>query len=230
MAAISANDLVQYKGRYGELIGKSNCPETRKVLTALAYGSLADIPDERIKELPTEVVEYLSRVSLVHAVTQHGRTLKYDLLLSLLRLPSDAALESLVIDAVYEGGLQAKMDSAARRLTVLSWAAREADPATIGAMVNVLDQWIEKGGSVIKNATEKAGEEDAKMMAEKDKEKMISDELAAARLSAEEEQNMRMGRCNSRGAGPSGMSENMPAPLGTRSKMSRFRGRMGNNK
>ncbi|GMR51368.1 hypothetical protein PMAYCL1PPCAC_21563, partial [Pristionchus mayeri] len=187
MSSITAADLVQYKGRYGELIAKAECPETRAVITALAYGSLADIPEERVKELPKEVLEYFSRVSLVHAVSKHGRTLDYDVLLPLLRLPSDAALEALVIDSIYEGICTATIDSSARKITISSWAAREADPSTISSMVNMMDQWMQASEAVIAQATDKAVEEDEKLAAAREEEKVANDEVLAARVALEEE-------------------------------------------
>ncbi|GMS99040.1 hypothetical protein PENTCL1PPCAC_21215, partial [Pristionchus entomophagus] len=231
--SISASDLIQYKGHYGDLIEKTNCLETRAVIAALAYGSLTDIPEERMKELPQEVLDYLSRVSLVNAVTTHGRTLSYDLLLSHLRLPSDSSLESLVIDAIYEGVCQATMDSAARTITVSSWSARECDPSKIGSMVSILDQWMNRSTEVISQASKKAEEEDSKLAAEREQEKMIKDELLAARVAMEEEYKeggfgKGGGRSNSRATPMQSLSE-MLMPLGSnngrmRQGGGRFRG------
>ncbi|KAF8365255.1 hypothetical protein PRIPAC_83084, partial [Pristionchus pacificus] len=218
--SISAADLIAYKGRYSELISKADCPETRAVVAALAYGSLDDIPAERLKQLPQEVHDYLARVSLVHAVTTLGRTLEYDTLLRLLRLPSDAALESLVVDAVYEGVCTATMDGSARTVTVSSWAARETDPAVIGGMVDVLGQWMERSDGVIASATAKAAEEDEKLAAMREHERVVKDELTAARVAMEEEfKEYKGGRGGAGGAGGSrgataGSSSEMLAPLG----------------
>ncbi|GMS99047.1 hypothetical protein PENTCL1PPCAC_21222, partial [Pristionchus entomophagus] len=231
--SISASDLIQYKGHYGDLIEKTNCPETRAVIAALAYGSLTDIPEKRIKELPLEVLDYLSRVSLVNAVTTHGRTLSYDLLLSLLRLPSDSSLESLVIDAIYEGVCQATMDSAARTITVSSWCARECDPSKIGSMVSILDQWMNRSTEV-----KREGERDGRIRGERSEgyvpySSQIKDELLAARVAMEEEYKeggfgKGGGRSNSRATPMQSLSE-MLMPLGSnngrmRQGGGRFRG------
>ena len=110
----------------------------------LARGCPADGAAAQASTLPTlndKQLEKLRQLSLITIASRGARHLTYPSLLAELELPSIRALEDLVISAIYASLLDAKLDTKAQRIDVVSTAGRDVAPKDIAEMVTILEAW-----------------------------------------------------------------------------------------
>jgi hypothetical protein len=114
-----------------------------EVLELFAYGTLADVPSlsADAKGLVTpNMTGKLKRLTLV-SLAQRDRRLSYDTLFAGLQVEEGRELEDLVIDAVTEGLLTARIDQRSRTVEVTYAAARDVKREDVGALKDALVAW-----------------------------------------------------------------------------------------
>ncbi|KAI5781801.1 hypothetical protein EDC01DRAFT_709501 [Geopyxis carbonaria] len=126
------------------------------LLKIFAYGSFRDYQANasNLPPLNERQTEKLKQLSLITLASRGTQCLTYKYLLAELELPSVRALEDLVITAIYEELLEAKLDTKSQFVEVVSTMGRDVAPAEIPAMVATLNAWCEQCESVLADIDE----------------------------------------------------------------------------
>ena len=83
------------------------------------------------------------------ALASQSKTLAYDVLLRNLELSSVRALEDLLIECMYAGLLQGRLDQQAGHLEVYACAGRDVHPDELPNMATVLAEWQRSAGGLM---------------------------------------------------------------------------------
>uniref|UniRef100_A0A7S1Q8Y1 PCI domain-containing protein n=1 Tax=Neobodo designis TaxID=312471 RepID=A0A7S1Q8Y1_NEODS len=114
-----------------------------EVVELFAYGTLADVSSlsaEAQTMITPNMTNKLKRLTLV-SLAQHDRRLSYDRLFAGLQVDEGRELEDLVIDAITEGLLAARIDQRGRTVEVTYAAARDVKREAVGALKEALVAW-----------------------------------------------------------------------------------------
>ncbi|PIO57038.1 hypothetical protein TELCIR_21560, partial [Teladorsagia circumcincta] len=103
-----------------------------------------------------------------------------------LRLNSVRELEDVVIDAIYNKFIKARLDSKGQFIEIDDWASRDTPAATIPAVIASLNDFARRVVDVRSNAVEDANRRDAQVVADRKRLQQAEAELAAARKALDE--------------------------------------------
>jgi COP9 signalosome complex subunit 7 len=116
-----------------------------------AYGTLADYraaPAGSLPELTPPQLKRLRQLSLVTLATQ-SKSISYSTLQTALELQHVRELEDLIIDCIYAGLLQGKLDQKDKQLQVDMCLARDLRPGQLRAIAVTLNQWCDSADSLL---------------------------------------------------------------------------------
>ncbi|KJH40635.1 hypothetical protein DICVIV_13406 [Dictyocaulus viviparus] len=147
-------------------------PLLYKTLEVFSYGTLNELPKED---------------SLRKSIQLSPNVLNsFKLRVVILRLDSVRELEDIVIDAIYNKLIKAKLDSKGQFIEVDDWASRDTPVHTIPSIVAVLDEFRQNVAEVRLKALEDADKRDAKVMADRKRAQQTEADLMAARKALDE--------------------------------------------
>ncbi|EPB79295.1 PCI domain protein [Ancylostoma ceylanicum] len=123
-------------------------PTLYKTLEIFAYGTLKDLPQG--VNLPPAALRKLQQLSLITlaANSTSNRQLPYADVMQYLGLSSVRELEDIVIDAIYNKLIKARLDSKGQFIEVDDWASRDTPASNIPAIVNVLTEFAQSATDV----------------------------------------------------------------------------------
>jgi len=130
-----------------ELASTSAAP-VLELLRLFAFGTWSDykassaLQAQALSEAQALKLKKLTVVSLA----AQSKTIAYDVLLRELEMRSVREVEDLLIECIYGGLLQGRLDQQAGQLEVFSSSARDVDPKELAAMSDTLLHW--HGGAV----------------------------------------------------------------------------------
>ena len=114
-----------------------------ELLKLFAYGTWSDYEASATLKAQQPLSEAqqtkLKKLTVVSLASQ-SKTIAYDTLLRELQMRSVREVEDLLIECIYGGLLQGRLDQAARQLEVFSCTARDVDPKELDAMSDTLRQ------------------------------------------------------------------------------------------
>lgn len=118
-----------------------------QLLELFTYGTFIDYTANALNlpVLSVAMTTKLKQLTLVSMASQY-RTLSYNMLLQLLSLENVRQLEDLIIDAIYCGIIEARLDQENKVLEVKDFIGRDVKPGTIGAMATQLETWCNSCG------------------------------------------------------------------------------------
>ncbi|KAK6053382.1 PCI domain protein [Cooperia oncophora] len=127
-----------------------------KTLEVFAYGTLQDLPEE--VKLPPAALSKLRQLSLISlaAASTSSRQLPYAEVMKFLRLNSVRELEDIVIDAIYNKFIKARLDSKGQFIEVDDWASRDTPTSCIPSVITTLNEFAQRVVDVRNNAVEDA--------------------------------------------------------------------------
>nr|CDJ95291.1 Proteasome component region PCI domain containing protein [Haemonchus contortus] len=161
-------------------------PILYKTLEVFAYGSLKDLPEG--VNLPPAALSKLRQLSLISlaANSTSNRQIPYAEAMQYLRLNSVRELEDVVIDAIYNKFIKARLDSKGQFIEIDDWASRDTPVNTIPTIIATLSDFARRVEDVRNNAVEDANRRDAQVVADRKRVQQAEAELAAARKALDE--------------------------------------------
>ncbi|EYC27994.1 hypothetical protein Y032_0008g279 [Ancylostoma ceylanicum] len=177
-------------------------PTLYKTLEIFAYGTLKDLPQGVIMSfncwffsfiaftvnLPPAALRKLQQLSLITlaANSTSNRQLPYADVMQYLGLSSVRELEDIVIDAIYNKLIKARLDSKGQFIEVDDWASRDTPASNIPAIVNVLTEFAQSATDVRQHTLADADRRDAQVTAERKRAQQAEADLIAARKALDE--------------------------------------------
>lgn len=139
---------------FGELLAcpsiaeLANSPGTKAhhdLLTLFAFGTYDDFVAQRahLPPLNDAMLLKLRQLTIVSLATKNRR-IPYSTLLNVLRLNNVRELEDIVIDAVYKGIIQGKLDPRNQRLEIELWRGRDVSQQETAMMLATLGDWASR--------------------------------------------------------------------------------------
>ncbi|EYC27995.1 hypothetical protein Y032_0008g279 [Ancylostoma ceylanicum] len=161
-------------------------PTLYKTLEIFAYGTLKDLPQG--VNLPPAALRKLQQLSLITlaANSTSNRQLPYADVMQYLGLSSVRELEDIVIDAIYNKLIKARLDSKGQFIEVDDWASRDTPASNIPAIVNVLTEFAQSATDVRQHTLADADRRDAQVTAERKRAQQAEADLIAARKALDE--------------------------------------------
>jgi PCI domain len=124
-----------------QLAGTSASP-TFELLRLFAFGTWSDYKSSDVlkaQPLSEAQATKLKKLTIVSLASQ-SKTLAYDVLMRELEMSSVREVEDLLIECIYGGLLQGRLDQAAGQLDVFSCSARDVNPKELASMSESLLQ------------------------------------------------------------------------------------------
>jgi len=153
---------------FGELLDAPNVkdlankPDHRpslELLKLFAYGTYTDYKakaeKENLPKLGTKELTKLKQLSIVEAAAKN-KLLMYESLLNDLEMGSLRELEDMIIDCVYLGLIQGKLDQRKKAFEVQSVMGRDLGPTEVDDMIAQLNTWISQSESLGKQLEKKS--------------------------------------------------------------------------
>nr|CCA15526.1 PREDICTED: similar to cop9 complex subunit 7a putat [Albugo laibachii Nc14] len=137
-----------------------------RLLQIFAFGTYNDYNRERqqLPELNPASELKLRKLSVV-SLAQHRKDLSYEVLMGALDVHTIRALEDVLIDAIYSGLVQGKLDQKTRSIRVTYVVARDVQSHDIVSMKDKLKEWqlkafavCDKIDSILSHATKTVGD------------------------------------------------------------------------
>jgi len=128
-----------------------------ELLKIFAYGTYADYKNAKtslpsLSPLQVKKLQQLTIVTLAAA----NKVIPYTVLQQQLDMPVGLReLEDLIIDAIYQGIVQGKLDQKSQQFEVESAMGRDLKPETLDSMIEVLANWSVQSESLLKSIKEK---------------------------------------------------------------------------
>ncbi|KAJ3088828.1 COP9 signalosome complex subunit 7a [Physocladia obscura] len=121
-----------------------------RLLQIFAYGSYAEYQAETATLPPLSPLQLnkLKQLSIV-TLAQSSKTLSYSTLQSSLAIPNIRDLEDLIIDAMYLGIVDGKLDQKNLCLRVEKAIGRDLKPGQDAILFNILDKWLETSSQIL---------------------------------------------------------------------------------
>ncbi|KAL9648432.1 hypothetical protein ABK040_014052 [Willaertia magna] len=145
----SVKELLDLKG-IKELDGTENQKDL-DTLKLFAYGTYSDYKNNKDKyaSLSDKNLNKLKQLSIV-TLASKNRLLRYDDLLKELDVTNVRELEDLLIDCMYQGLLEGKLDQKEKNLEVYETLGRDIQIGDLDQMISVLKNWVGKGKEILK--------------------------------------------------------------------------------
>jgi len=149
---------------FGELLEMPNVQqlgetEDKKFLDLLkifAYGTYADYKanSASLPALQPSQIRKLQQLTIV-TLSNQTKSIPYALLQKELEISEVRELEDVIIDAIYQGIIQGKLDQKTKHLHVEFAMGRDLKPDSLEHMLAVLTQWSSQAELLLKNIKEK---------------------------------------------------------------------------
>ncbi|VDK51497.1 unnamed protein product [Cylicostephanus goldi] len=175
-------------------------PTLYKTLEVFAYGTIKDLPDE--VNLPPAALRKLQQLSLISlaATSTSNRQLPYAEVMKYLGIASVRELEDVVIDAIYNKLIKARLDSKGQfievgfhedmckfsNLQVDDWASRDTPATNLPSIISTLSEFARSATDVRQQTLEDADRRDAQVTADRKRAQQVEADLAAARKALDE--------------------------------------------
>ncbi|VDO19434.1 unnamed protein product [Heligmosomoides polygyrus] len=161
-------------------------PLLYKTLEVFAYGTLKDLPQE--VTLPPASLSKLRQLSLISlaANSSLNRQLAYADVMQFLGLNSVRELEDIVIDAIYNKLIKARLDSKGQFIEIDDWACRDTPVDTIPAIIEVLQDFSQRVSVARQDALEDADRRDTQVMMDRKRTQQAETDFVAARKALDE--------------------------------------------
>ncbi|CAO3702849.1 unnamed protein product [Rhizopus stolonifer] len=126
---VQASELPEVSGYY-------------KLLSIFMYGTWKDYQQQKT-QLPTLTDSQTKKLLHLTIVTlsEISQTIDYDILSRELDIPTVRELEDIIMDAIYKGILQGKLDQHRRQLQVVKAIGRDLGPEQIQETMRALEVW-----------------------------------------------------------------------------------------
>ncbi|KAK6744808.1 hypothetical protein RB195_011494 [Necator americanus] len=161
-------------------------PTLFKTLEVFSYGTLKDLPEG--VNLPPAAIQKLKQLSLITlaASSTSNRQLPYAEVMQYLGLGSVRELEDIVIDAIYNKLIKARLDSKGQFVEVDDWASRDIPVTSIASIVTTLTEFAQSANDVLQQTLVDADRRDAQVMADRKRAQQAEADLLAARKALDE--------------------------------------------
>lgn len=151
---------------FGELLDMPNMQElaggpsagSLELLRVFAFGTWSDYKARASALPPLNEVQAtkLKKLTVVHLAAQ-GKLLAYDALIRELELRGVRELEDLLINCIYQGLIQGRLDQQARHLEVFSCAGRDVHPDELPKMAATLTDWGRNANTLLSEVANQLG-------------------------------------------------------------------------
>jgi len=143
------SEMLDLKG-IKELEGTEN-QQDLETLKLFAFGTYSEYKSNPSKfaTLSDKNLNKLKQLSIV-TLASKNRLLKYEDLLKELDVTNVRELEDLLIDCMYQGLLEGKLDQKEKCMEVYETLGRDIKLEDIDQMISVLKNWVVKGKSILK--------------------------------------------------------------------------------
>jgi len=125
-----------------------------ELLKIFAYGTYVDYKKNpqlpKLTALQTKKLQQLTIVTL--AAT--NKVISYSLLQAQLEIPGIRDIEDLIIDAIYTGIVQGKLDQKSQQFEAEFAMGRDLKPESIEAMISLLQNWSVQSDGLLKTIKE----------------------------------------------------------------------------
>lgn len=148
-----------------------------RLLKLFAFGTFADAAGADVPALTPQQSAKLRLLSIV-SLAQDVKLIPYASLLTQLQITEIRELEDTVIDAIYSGLMNAKLDQQNKAVEILSAIGRDVDPADIAKMQQKLAQWAGASQSVIQAIEQKTQFANAQALEERKHKEQIAEQIA----------------------------------------------------
>lgn len=148
-----------------------------RLLKLFAFGTFADAASANVPALTPGQSAKLRLLSIV-TLAQDVKVIPYAALLAQLQITEIRELEDVVIDAIYSGLMNARLDQKNKAVEVLSAIGRDVEPADIAKMQQKLAQWAGASQSVIQAIQQKTQFANAKALEEQQHQTQIAEQVA----------------------------------------------------
>jgi COP9 signalosome complex subunit 7 len=163
---------------FGELLEIPNVlqlqeTEDKKILDLLkifAYGTWNDYKLGNFDPLTPIQTKKLKQLTIV-TLSSENKVIPYSLLQEKLDIKEVRELEDLIIDAIYQGIIQGKLDQRKKQLEIEFTMGRDLRPETIDQMIDILTKWSNQSDKLLESIQEKINH--ANFEAESDKQHKI---------------------------------------------------------
>jgi COP9 signalosome complex subunit 7 len=132
------------------LRGTENEPHLRQ-LEMFAYGTYSDYrsaPEGSLPALKPAALHKLRMLSIL-ALAQSRREVPYSLLQSELDISSIRGVEDIIIDTIYAGLIQGRLDQKAGALRIKYAMPRDVKVEDVPSMIESLDDWSQRAESML---------------------------------------------------------------------------------
>ena len=175
------------------------------LLQLFAYGTYTEYLANKLAfpELTELQVQKLKQLTIVTLAVENKK-LKYELLMKTLEIENVRSLEDLVIECVYAGILEAKLDQKQKEVLVFSAIGRDLPPGGLTGIIAKLGKWSKSANMLIENMSKQI--EDANM--EYSLEQKTKEQFKVDLAQKKKEINEKLSKDKARGGG-SGSSSGM---------------------
>ncbi|WKX90276.1 hypothetical protein Q1695_009263 [Nippostrongylus brasiliensis] len=157
-----------------------------KTLQVFSYGTVKDLPKE--VDLPPAALSKLRQLSLISLAANgsSNRQLPYAEVMHFLELSATRELEDIVIDAIYNKLIKARLDSKGQFVEVDDWASRDTPLEAIPDIIDMFQQFSHRVADVRQSALQDADRRDAQVLADLKRAQQVEADLVAARKAHDE--------------------------------------------
>jgi len=125
------------------------------LLKIFAYGTYADYKaNPSLPPLSPVQIRKLQQLTIV-TLSNQTRSITYSMLQKELEISEVRELEDVIIDAIYQGIIQGKLDQKSKHLHVEFAMGRDLKPDSMEHMLSVLTLWSSQADLLLKNIKEK---------------------------------------------------------------------------
>jgi len=129
-----------------------------ELLRLFAYGTFGDYKakqeKEKLPQLSAKELTKLKQLTIVDNAAKN-KLMSYVQLMKELELANVRELEDLIIECVYQGLIQGKLDQRKGAFEVQSVIGRDLGPQEVESMIGTLNQWLQSSESLIKTLEKK---------------------------------------------------------------------------
>lgn len=159
-----------------------------QLLQIFAYGTYNDYlkRQDSLPQLSAPQRHKLKQLSLV-SLAATSRILRYDDLLSSLDIGDVRELEDVVIDAITNDLLNARLDQARRHVEVLDCIGRDVRKEEIGKMVDTLTKWYEDSRTVMETLDDLIKQGEKEQQEKVEHARSLAESIDAARVAVKKD-------------------------------------------
>ncbi|KAJ5071820.1 cop9 signalosome complex subunit 7 [Anaeramoeba ignava] len=127
-----------------------------QLLELFAYGTYQDYKkNSKLPKLTEPQLKKLKMLTIV-SMTYKSKVVKYEDLQKELEIQSVRELEDLIIEAIYSGLIEAKLDHKNKRLDISNVMGRDVKPDELGGVLDIFTQWFNLTEQLLESLDEKS--------------------------------------------------------------------------